>query len=99
MYSALASAELGKVLCRLYYYYSFTPIQAISIAPLQGHYYSEAGASLSSRCQILCLSFTPKCHRQLRIKDLPKVARAGFEPTTLRAKGEESTNEPPRPTL
>ena len=24
------------------------------------------------------------------------VARAGFEPTTLRTKGDESTNEPPR---
>ena len=26
------------------------------------------------------------------------AARAGFEPTTLRTKGDESTNEPPRPT-
>ena len=26
------------------------------------------------------------------------AARAGFEPTTLRTKGNESTNEPPRPT-
>ena len=27
------------------------------------------------------------------------AARAGFEPTTLRTKSEESTNEPPRPTI
>ena len=26
-------------------------------------------------------------------------ARAGFEPTTVRTKGDESTNEPPRPTI
>ena len=26
------------------------------------------------------------------------AARAGFEPTTLRTKGDESTNKPPRPT-
>ena len=26
------------------------------------------------------------------------AAGAGFEPTTLRTKGDESTNEPPRPT-
>jgi len=41
--------------------------------------------------RILCRSFTPKNdHSQLRLKDL------GFEPTTLRTKGVESTNEPPR---
>ena len=27
------------------------------------------------------------------------AARAGFEPTTLQTKGDESTNEPPRPTI
>ena len=27
------------------------------------------------------------------------AARAGFEPTTLRTKGDESTNEPPCPTM
>src|SRR6218665_2066128 len=38
----------------------------------------------------------------LLAKDLPKVpgeaARMGFEPTTFRSKGIESTNMPPRPT-
>src|SRR6218665_2060817 len=53
---------------------------------------------------ILCWSFTSKHHRQLQVKDSPKVptwqmaARAGFEPVTLRMKGVESINAPPRPT-
>src|SRR6218665_2979023 len=53
-----------------------------------------------------CRSVTPKRHRHLRTKDLPRGGprslhggyRAEFEPTTLRTKGDESTNEPPRPT-
>src|SRR6218665_281849 len=45
-------------------------IPAISMVPLQVHYYSEA---LSTTARILCRSFTPKRHRQLRVKDLPKV--------------------------
>ena len=47
--------------------HSFIP--AIFIAPLQVHYYSEALPPQHEHCQ----SFTPKCHRQLRVKDLPKV--------------------------
>src|SRR6218665_2497652 len=45
-------------------------ILAISIAPHQVHYYSEA---LPTTARILCRSFTPKRHRQLRVKDLLKV--------------------------
>ena len=43
---------------------------------------------------------TPKCYRQLQVKDLPKdlTARTGFEPMTLWSKGIDSTNAPPRPT-
>jgi len=58
--------------------------------------------SAPDTAQILCRSFTPKRHRQMWVKDLPKVhkaARAGVEPTTLRLKAIESTNAPPRPTL
>ena len=56
-------------------------VHAISIAPLQVHYYSVA----------LCQSFTPKRHRQLRANDLPKVRirgsyRVGVEPITLQTK-------------
>ena len=66
--------------------------------------YSASSSSLLLRdapdtARILCRSFMLKHHRQLQVKDLPKVptARAGFEPTTLRTKGDESTNEPPCP--
>src|SRR6218665_1638765 len=45
-------------------------IQAISIAPLQVHYSSE---TLPDTARILCRSFMPKRHRQLRVKELPKV--------------------------
>ena len=44
-------------------------IWAISIAPLQVHYYSEALPT----ARILWRSFTPKCQRKLRVKDFPKV--------------------------
>ena len=48
--------------------------------------------------RILCRNFAPKSHRQLRVKDLPKVhtaARAGVKPTNQRTKGVDSTNAPP----
>jgi len=52
-------------------------IQAISIAPLQVHYYS----SVLDTAGILCWSFTPNRHnlgkfstrKQLRVENLPKV--------------------------
>ena len=46
-------------------------IQAISDAPLQVHYYSEALPIQHGYCVGVCL--TSKRHRQLRVKDLPKV--------------------------
>src|SRR6218665_1866356 len=64
-----------------------------------GHFYSASSSPLRiprsapDTERILCWSFTPKRHWQLRVKDLSKVpivyvaARAGFEPTTLRSKG------------
>src|SRR6218665_1421126 len=62
-----------------------------------GCFYSASSSPLllrgaSDTARILCRSFTPKRHRQLRVKDLPKVPT----PATLRMKGAESTNEPPR---
>ena len=72
-----------------------------------GYFYSTSSSPLLLRgapetARMLCRSFTPKCHRQLRVKDLPKVpyvaARVEFEPSTLWMKGDESTNEPPHPT-
>src|SRR6218665_1855356 len=46
-------------------------IQAISIAPLQVHDYSEALPTQHGYC---VGRFTPKRHRQLRVKDLSKVS-------------------------
>src|SRR6218665_1072023 len=61
-------------------------IQGISIGLLQVHYYSEAQLNH---------------HRQLRVKDLPKVPMWWLErdsnPRPFRTKGKESTNERPRP--
>ena len=42
------------------------------------HFYSASSSPLLLRgaldkARILCRSFTPKCHRQLRVEDLPKV--------------------------
>ena len=73
-----------------------------------GCFFSASSSPLLLRgtldtARILCLSFTPKRHRQLRVKDLPKgpyvTDRAGFKPMTLRTKGDEMTNEPPCPTI
>src|SRR6218665_785273 len=54
----------------------------------------------------MCRSLTPKPHRQLRVRNLPKVpiglyvaAKTGLKPTTFQTKGVESTNEPPCPTI
>src|SRR6218665_2698737 len=72
------------------------------------HFYSASSSPLLLRSgpdttRILGRSLTPKRHRQLRVKDLLKIpvyvaAKAGFEPTTLRLKGFDTTNAPPRPT-
>src|SRR6218665_208446 len=71
---------------------------AISIAPLQVLYYSEA---LPTTARILYRRFTPK--RKATVgKGLAQgpymAARAGVEPTTLRLKAIDSTKAPPCPT-
>src|SRR6218665_2607119 len=73
-----------------------------------GYFYSASSSPLLLRgapdtARILCLSFTPKHHRQSSASEgLAQgpylVTRAGFKPTTLWTKGDESTNEPPCPT-
>jgi len=65
-----------------------------------GYFYSASSSPLLLRgapdtARILCRSFTPKRHRQLRVKDLS--ARAEFKPTTFL--GDESTNKPLSPTI
>ena len=74
---------------------------AISIAPLQVLYYSDA---LQTTAHILYRSFTPKRTLQATIsKGLSQgpygAARAGVEPTTLRLRVIDLTNAPPRPTV
>src|SRR6218665_2956156 len=70
---------------------------AISIAPLQVLYYSQA---LPTTARILYRSFTPK-HTATVGKGLAQgpymAARAGVEPTTLRLKAIDSTKAPPCP--
>src|SRR6218665_991235 len=48
------------------------------------YFYSASSSPLLLRgtpdaTRILCQSFTPKCHRQLRVKDLPKVPTRRLE--------------------
>src|SRR6218665_37223 len=69
-----------------------------------GYFYSASSSPLplrDARYSTDTMSeFRAEAHRQLRVKDLPNyyyvAARARFKPATLRTKGAESTNEPPR---
>ena len=85
-------------LIHLQYFHSFIP--AISIAPLQVLYYSEA---LPTTARIPYRSFTPKRTGNGTGKGLAQgpyvAARAWVEPTTLRLKVIVSTKAPPRPTF
>ena len=75
-----------------------TFIQAISIAPLEFHYYSEVLSTQHGYC-IGVSSRAPQATASEVLSQVPCVAaRARFEPTTIRTKGVESTNEPPHPT-
>ena len=48
--------------------------------------------------RMLCQSFTQATASEGLSQGHYEAARAGFEPTTLRTKGVESTNAPPHPT-
>src|SRR6218665_832912 len=70
-------------------------ISGISIVPLQVRYYSEALPTEHGCCVGVSLRTANK-----GLAQGPYLAdRAGFEPTTLRTKGDESTNEPPHAKL
>src|SRR6218665_4076537 len=74
--------------------HSFIP--AISIAPLQVLYYSEA---LPTTARILYRSFTQQATAGKGLAQGPYMAaRAGVEPTTLRLKAIDSPKAPPCPT-
>ena len=71
----------------------------ISIAPLPVHYYSEA---LPTKTMSVIIKNRvgvnkPKRHRQLRVKDLPKVPTQRLEwDTNLRPSGDKAPNVPLR---
>src|SRR6218665_1960130 len=74
-----------------------------------GHFYSAPSSPLPLRgapdySTDTVSEFHAEAHRQLQVKDLPKVppymaARAGVEPTTLWLRVIASTNAPPCPTV
>ena len=73
-------------------------VQAISIAPLQVHYYSEVLPTQHGYC-VGVSAKAPHATASEGLAQGPYVAaRAGLELVTLRTKGDESTNEPPHPT-
>ena len=65
-----------------------------------GYFYSASSSTLILRgapgtARILCRSFTPKHHRQLRVKDLPKVPTWRLEwNSNTRPFGQKETNLP-----
>src|SRR6218665_1349128 len=68
-----------------------------------GHFYSAPSSSLlligaPDYSTDTVSEFHAEAHRQLQIKDLPKAARVGVEPTTLRLKVIVSTKAIPHPT-
>jgi len=70
--------------------------QTISVAPLQVHYYSEALPTHRG----YCVEVSRRSATGIAVENLAQgpyvAARAEFEPTTFRTKGDESTDEPPR---
>ena len=74
------------------FFHSF--IQAISIAPLQVHYYSEV---LPTQHEY-CVGATQATASEGLAQGPYVAARAGFEAVTLWTKVAESTNEPAHPT-
>src|SRR6218665_793769 len=69
-----------------------------------GYFYSAFSSPLLLRgapdtARIPCRSFTPKCHTSEGLSQVPYLAvSAVVKPMTLRTKGVDSTNGPPRPT-
>ena len=88
--------------------HAITPINAMR-QPLIHSFNSYSASSIPLLLRsapkitlILCGNFTPKRHRQLRVKDLPKVPTWRLEwDSNPRPSGYgiDSTNAPPRPTI
>ena len=74
-------------------------IQAISIAPLQVHYYSEVLPTQHEYCVGVSCRSAQAIESEGLAQGSYVAATLGFEPTTLWMKGNESNNVPPRPTI
>src|SRR6218665_130256 len=94
------STMMRSILSQIFALFIHSFILAISIAPLQVHYYSEA---LPATAWILYRRVSHRGAQATASKGLAQgpyvAARVGVEPTTLRLKVIDSTNAPPRPTL
>src|SRR6218665_3188605 len=99
----------GGTCMQLYYIafcivmYNIIVLQSFHSFIHSGYFYSASSSPLLLRVApeiaqigLLCRSFTPKRHRQLRAQGPYVAARAEVEPTTLRPI--DSINEPLRPT-
>jgi len=73
--------------------------QGICIAPLQVYYCSEALPTQRGYCIGVSYQSTTGNWSEGLAQGPYVAARARFEPTALRTKGDESTNEPARPKL
>jgi len=73
-------------------------IQAISIAPLQVHYYSETLSTQHGYCFEVHAKAPQAIASEVLAQGTYVAARAGYEPMTLWTKGDESM-KPPRPTI
>src|SRR6218665_1951113 len=73
---------------------SFSFIQAFSISPLQ----YPTTVTRSRHSTYTLSEFHAEAPQATASEELVVAAAEGFEPATLRTKGAESTNEPPRPT-
>src|SRR6218665_15588 len=67
-----------------YFRIGFSAFLPINSFIHSGHFYSASSSPLLLRsatdtARILCRSFTPKRHRHLRVKDLPKVPTRRLE--------------------
>ena len=74
-------------------------IQAITIAPLQVHYYSEALPTQHGTVSEFYAETPQATVSEGRAQGPYVAARAGVEPMTLRTKGVDSTNAPPTPQI
>src|SRR6218665_1382936 len=89
------SVHLRNIGPTVLFIYSF--IQAISIASLQVHYYSEALPTQHVHCAGISHRSAKGTVSEELAQDPYLAARAGVKPMTLRTKSVDSTKAPPTP--